>query len=216
VYFGDSEPNRTDLASGTTYNVGCAGAVIEKNFESDEPEWLASPANVYDADAVFAPTAVLLAYTGVGVNDKPPAPVTDTAHGVTAAPVYTTDAGHVTTVVDGAKSIEKNFESDEPEWFASPTNVYDADAVFVPTAVLLAYTGVGVNDKPPAPVTDTVHGVNAAPVYTTDAGHVTTVVDGARPIVRFAVAVVSKVYEVSEPPEHEIVTGDDVTEVLVA
>jgi len=59
--------------------------VIEKFFESDEPVWSVSPLNVYDAVAV--PTFVLSEYDGVGVDDRPPAPVTDTEHGVSAEPV---------------------------------------------------------------------------------------------------------------------------------
>jgi len=53
---------------------------------------------------------------------------------------------------------------------------------------LFEYVGAGVNDSPPAPVTDTEHGDNAAPVYVTDAGHVTTVDDAAWAIVTAAVA----------------------------
>jgi hypothetical protein len=76
----------TDLASGTT-NTVTAAATIENVAEPVEPLWFASPANVYEADAVFEPTAMLFAYVGVGVNDNPPTPVTAAVHGVKAAPV---------------------------------------------------------------------------------------------------------------------------------
>jgi len=79
--------------------------LIENVVESDEPVWLVSPANVYDADAVPVPTAVLPEYNGDGVDDRPPAPVTDTEQGVSAEPVYVTDAGHVTTVDEAAWAI---------------------------------------------------------------------------------------------------------------
>jgi len=105
--------------------------------------------------------------------------------------------------------------SADPVWFASPANVYEAEAVFEPTAMLFAYVGVGVNDNPPTPVTAAVHGVNAAPVYVTDAGQVTTVVEAALAIVRAAVVDVLNAYATSDPPEHEIVKGDEVTGVLV-
>jgi len=82
-------------------------------------------------------------------------------------------------VADNAVSIENVFESDEPVWLPSSANVYEADAVFAPTEMLFEYAAAGVNDKPPAPVTDTEHGVNAEPVKVAEAGHVTTVVDVA-------------------------------------
>ena len=147
--------------------------MIAKSASSLLPVWFASPAYVYDALAV--PAAVLFAYTGAGVRLSPPAPVTDTVHGVRGAPVNTTLAGHVTVVVDGAAVIAKFVASLLPVWFASPAYVYDALAV--PTAVLLAYTGSGVRSDAPARVTTTLHGVRAAPVYTTLEGHVTVVVD---------------------------------------
>jgi len=90
-----------------------------------------------------------------------------------------------------AATIENVAEPVDPLWFASPANV--AVAVAVPTLMLFVYTIVAVVLKPPAPATAAVHGVNAAPVYVTDAGHVTTVVDAALAIVRAAVVVVLNV-----------------------
>jgi hypothetical protein len=59
-------------------------------------------------------------YVGVGAELSPPAPLTETVHGVRAAPVYVVLAGHDTAVSDVALVIENVFESDEPEWFESP------------------------------------------------------------------------------------------------
>ena len=123
-----------------------------------------------------------------------------------------TEPGEDAVTVTVILVIENVVESDEPEWFVSPAYVYDADAVPVPTAVLPEYCGVGVNDRPPAPVTDTEHGVNAEPVKVTDAGHVTTVDDDAWAIVTAAVASVLNAKAVSDPPEHEIVNGDNDTD----
>ena len=99
-----------------------------------------------------------------------------------------TEPGEDAVTVVEILVIENVVESDEPVWLVSPAYVYDADAVPVPTAVLPAYTGDGVSERPPAPVTDTEHGVNAEPVYVTDAAHVTTVDDDAWAIVTAAVA----------------------------
>ena len=99
-----------------------------------------------------------------------------------------TEPGEDAVTVTVILVIENVVESDEPEWFVSPAYVYDADAVPVPTAVLPEYNGDGVDDRPPAPVTATEHGVSAEPVYVTDAGHVTTVDDDAWAIVTAAVA----------------------------
>jgi hypothetical protein len=49
----------------------------------------------------------------------------------------------------------------------------------------------------------------------TDAGQVTTVVEAALAIVRAAVVDVLNAYATSDPPEHKIVKGDEVTGVLV-
>jgi hypothetical protein len=46
------------------------------------------------------------------------------------------------------------------------------------------YVADGVAESPPAPVTLTVHGVRAEPVYVADAGHVMVVVEVARAIVK--------------------------------
>jgi hypothetical protein len=56
--------------------------------------------------------------------------------------------------------------------------------VAVPTVVFDEYVAVGVADRPPAPVTLTVHGVRAEPVYVAEAGQVMVVVDVARAIVK--------------------------------
>jgi len=60
------------------------------------------------------------------------------------------------------------------------------DAVPVPTLVFDEYVAVGVRLSPPAPVTATVHGVCAEPVYVWLAVHVTTVEDDALAIAKVA------------------------------
>ena len=72
-------------------------------------------------------------------------------------------------------------DADDAAWFPSPAKA--ASAVAVPAFVLPEYDTVVVVDKPPAPDTVAVHGVNADPVNTTDTGHDTTVVDEALEIV---------------------------------
>jgi hypothetical protein len=93
----------------------------------------------------------------VGVLLRPPAPVTETVHGVRAEPVYVTGSVHVTVVVDVALVIENVVELDELVWLLSPVKLYDA--VAVPTSVFDEYVAVGAELSPPAPVTETVQGV---------------------------------------------------------
>ena len=54
---------------------------------------------------------------------SPPAPVTDTVHGVWAEPSYTTLAGQVTTVVELAVVMSNVSEPLLPLWLASPGKV---------------------------------------------------------------------------------------------
>ena len=80
-----------------------------------------------------------------------------------------------------ARIVNNTCEADEPKWLSSPAKV--ASAVAVPALVLPEYATVVEVDKPPAPVTVAVHGVNADPVNTTEPGHDTTVTDVALEIV---------------------------------
>jgi hypothetical protein len=69
---------------------------------------------------------------------------------------------HVIVTVGTALSIVNVLESLLPVWLASPAKL--ADACPVPALVLSVW--VTVNDwlRPPAPVTDAVHGVRADPL----------------------------------------------------
>ena len=98
-------------------------------------------------------------------------------------------AVHVTVVVDDALAMVKVAEPDDAAWFESPA--YEYEAVAVPAAVFDVYVAVGVRLSPPAPVTETVHGVRAEPVYVTLAVQLTVVVDVA--------LVLSNVDEPDEP-----------------
>ena len=98
-----------------------------------DPVWLASPAQVELAVAV--PTLVLVPYVMVALVADSPAPVMTSVHGVSAAPVYVTDAGQVMTLVVVALVMPKlTWMAVEPVWLASPAQV--EFAVAVPTLVL--------------------------------------------------------------------------------
>ncbi len=76
-----------------------------------------------------------------------------------------------------ARPIVKVLASELAVWFASPAKSYEAPAV--PAFVLFVYVAAGVRWRLPAPVTETVHGVWAWPVYVTLGGQVTTVEEAA-------------------------------------
>ena len=98
-----------------------------------EPVWLVSPAHVELAVAV--PTLVFVAYVIAALVVVSPAPVITSVHGVSAEPVYVTDAGQVMTFVEVALVMVKlDCAAVEPVWLASPAHV--ELAVAVPTLVL--------------------------------------------------------------------------------
>ena len=68
------------------------------------------------------PAFVLFEYPGVGVRLSPPAPVTVAEHGVCAEPLYGTELGQVTVVVDAAWLTVSVFEPELPENVLSPAN----------------------------------------------------------------------------------------------
>jgi hypothetical protein len=66
---------------------------------------------------------VLLVWLTPTVCESPPTPVTEAVHGVSAAPVYVTLVGQVTTVADVAFSIVNVLLSVLVMWLASPAYV---------------------------------------------------------------------------------------------
>jgi len=106
---------------------------IAKVLLSELAVWFTSPVKL--AFAVAVPAFVLSEYVGVTVLFNPPAPVAAAVHGVSGDPVYVTDVGQVSVVVDDALSIVNPPVPVLPSWFASPAKVALAPAA--PALVLL-------------------------------------------------------------------------------